>query len=110
VHTFIYTLTDPRDGLIRYVGKADNLKSRFQSHMKNENTRKCGWIKSLKKQGLKPIIEAIDIVPINEWQFWEQYWIQVTKSWGFDLYNGDNGGLGSTRFTNEVKQAFKACR
>jgi hypothetical protein len=30
----------------------------------------------------KPIIEVIDEVNINEWEFWEMYWICQFKSWG----------------------------
>ena len=53
------------------------------------------------KKGLKPIIKVIDVVPINDWVFWETYWIAQFKSWGFKLINYTNGGDGAT-FGNQT--------
>lgn len=107
---FIYTLTDPRDGKIKYVGKTINIDHRFKSHLwknKNDKTIKNHWIQHLIKQGLKPEIETIDIVPECQWQFWEQYWICQVKSWGFSLKNGDNGGLGFDRYNEATKNKIR---
>lgn len=41
----------------------------------------------------------IDIVPTNEWKFWEIYWINQFRSWGFILENKNNGGGGLTSCT-----------
>lgn len=35
--TFIYALADPKTDEIRYVGKADSVKERFTSHMREAN-------------------------------------------------------------------------
>ena len=51
--TYIYTLSDPRNNLVRYVGKTSNPKMRLQNHMNrkhNERTHKRNWIESLKKK------------------------------------------------------------
>lgn len=102
--THIYTLAHPETGVIRYVGKANNLAHRFALHIrKDEVTAKSKWIQSLKKKGLMPQMEVLDIVPIQDWQFWEIYWIAQLKAWGYTLYNGDNGGLGSDRLPDSVK-------
>lgn len=101
--TYIYTLSDPRFDQIRYVGKADDLRQRFKTHFRKENTRKTQWFHSLLKCGITPLMEVLDEVPKDEWMFWEQHWIQVIKGWGFDLVNGDNGGLGRQRLTEEIK-------
>lgn len=97
--TYIYTLSDPRNNLVRYVGKTSNPKMRLQNHMNrkhNERTHKRNWIESLKKNKLKPLFEIIDEVPINEWKFWEKFWIQMMIVWGFDLVNHTCGGDGLT--------------
>ena len=102
--TNIYILIDPRDNKVRYVGKANNIKERLKSHLnptRKHQIHKKNWINSLKKEKLKPIIEVIDEVPKNNWQFWEIYWISQFKTWGFDLINYTEGGDGCT-FANQT--------
>jgi hypothetical protein len=48
-------------------------------------------------------MEVLEEVPKDEWMFWEQHWIQVIRGWGFNLTNGDSGGLGRDRYTQELK-------
>lgn len=105
--TYIYTLTDPETLQIRYVGKTNNLSQRYKAHLnksRKHQVHKKNWIESLRKKKLKPIVEILDVVPINEWVFWETYWISQVKEWGFNLINYTNGGDGCT-FGN--KTSFK---
>jgi hypothetical protein len=105
--TNIYTLRDPETNKIRYIGKANNVTQRYRAHLnkaRKHQTHKKNWIESLKKKKLKPIIEVIDIVPLDDWRFWETYWISQIKTWGFDLVNHTSGGDGCT-FAN--KTSFK---
>ena len=98
----IYTLTDPRDGLIKYVGKTKNsLIRRLQCHESDARSRKTrnpniNWIKSLLSDGFHPIIEEIEKVDDAEWEHSEMFWIGQLKAWGFELKNmtigGDRGG------------------
>ena len=100
--TNIYTLIDPETQQVRYVGKANNISQRYKAHLnraRKHQIHKLNWINSLKNKGLKPIIEVVAIVPIENWQFWETYWISQFKSWGFNLTNSTIGGDGCT-FTN----------
>lgn len=102
--TNIYVLIDPITKMVRYVGKANNVTQRYTAHLnraRKHQIHKKNWIEKLKKEGLKPIIEVIDVVPINEWVFWETYWISQMKTWGFDLINYTNGGDGCT-FGNQT--------
>lgn len=92
---YIYTLSDSKG--IRYVGKTNNIKRRYENHIsevnnKKLNNKRINWIKSLINNNSKPIIDVIDIVPSNEWVFWEKFWISIIKSWGFNLVNGTTGG------------------
>jgi len=100
---YIYSLIDPRDNQIKYIGKANNINSRLYTHTANcnliKNTPKIQWIRFLKDKGLKPIIEEIDRVLITEWQFWEKHYISLYKSWGFNLKNLTIGGDGNTCLT-----------
>ena len=97
MNTYIYTLADPFTGSIKYVGKANDPAYRYKTHFRKENTFKSKWFHSKIALGKPPVMEILDCVPIEEWKFWEQHWIQVLKGWGFSLVNGDNGGLGHQR-------------
>ena len=102
--TYIYTLSNPLNGQIKYVGKTDNIEKRYLSHLsksKNKKTYKDCWIYSLLSENINPLIEIIDVVPKSEWQFWEKYWISQLESWGFNLTNSTEGGDGGM-VTKEV--------
>lgn len=102
--TNIYVLIDPRTDKVRYVGKANNVSQRYKAHLnraRKHQIHKANWIKQLRVLGLKPIVEVIDVVPINEWTYWETYWIAQMKAWGFDLLNYTLGGDGAT-FANQT--------
>ena len=99
--TFIYILIDPITDKVRYVGKSNNPYKRFECHLSKNNIKshKTNWIQSLLKKDIKPILCIIDEVDINEWKFWEVYWISQFKNWGFNLTNSTKGGDGCT-FSN----------
>src|SRR6185437_14668181 len=92
---------------VRYIGKtkqslADRMYCHTSNHRLNKETSyKNSWIRSLKQQNLKPIIELINEVPEDNWEFWEKFYIGLFMSWGFRLTNmtkggeGCNGGKGS---------------
>lgn len=93
--TFIYILIDPRTNQVRYVGKTDNLRKRYNHHLiYNGKSHKTSWIKNLKSDNQKPIMEVVDEVLLVDWKFWERYWISQFKTWGFDLVNNTDGGEG----------------
>ena len=48
-------------------------------------------------------IELLDIIKQNEWKFWETYWIEQIKCWGFTLKNKNNGGGGVPYHTKETR-------
>jgi hypothetical protein len=97
---YIYTLTDPEDKIIKYVGKTKNLEKRLRGHMSNWSirqepwTRKNKWLKYLKNKNLSPIIEILDIGDKNNIDSLERYWISQFKCWGFRLKNSTDGGDG----------------
>lgn len=115
--TFIYTLSDPDTNEIRYVGKSNNPKYRLRKHIElskqdKNKTHKENWILSLLNKNLKPIIEIIDEVSIDEWEFWEIYWIYQFKTWGFNLTNTTTGGGINNGFKgkNHSEETKEKCR
>lgn len=96
---FIYTLTDPRTKIARYIGKTKDIEDRYRRHLQksyleggDKNTYKSNWIKSLLKIGLKPIIEILDVGDVDNINELEIYWIAQFRQWGFKLTNLSEGG------------------
>jgi hypothetical protein len=77
-----------------YVGKTINpLPQREKQHSRNF------------KENLK--IHLLDVVNKNDWKFWEIYWISQFKTWGFTLYNANNGGGGLDSHTDQTKMKMR---
>ena len=94
---FIYslsTLEEPDN--IKYIGKTLNCINRLKQHLSKyslkKTNKKSKWIFSELNKNHNIIITVIDVVPENEWQFWEQYWICQFKVWGYNLTNKTPGG------------------
>lgn len=110
----IYTLDDPITGEVKYVGKtARSLNKRYNEHLSSADTNKTRnkvtcWIKSLLSKELKPTMTLVDVVG-EDWIFWEQHYICLYKSFGFNLKNSSVGGEGSCGFrhTEEHKSKLK---
>ena len=112
--TFIYILLDNKNN-IRYVGKSDNPNKRLKKHInesKKNKTHKEKWIQSLLNNNSTPELLVIDEVNINEWSFWETYWISQFKAWGFKLTNSTIGGEGGSGYkhTDEAKEKMRQNR
>jgi hypothetical protein len=94
---FIYTLADPISKEIKYIGKSKNLKHRLEHHMspyslKESWTPKNKWLRYLKNNNMKPIMEILDEGDENNIDDLEIYWIAQFKAWGFKLKNSTLGG------------------
>lgn len=104
----IYKLIDPESNEVRYIGLTFNtLKQRLKSHY-NENAKshKCYWIKKLKLQGLKPIIESIEenIGSYEEACEKEIYYIDYYKNNGHKLTNQATGGNKNKKMSEETRR------
>lgn len=94
---FIYALTDPRDGRVRYVGKARDPAYRLRQH---ELGSECAehhrgrWLALLRRSGLRPGMIVLEAVGATEWREAEARWILQLRAKGCDLVNGTNGGDG----------------
>lgn len=106
---YIYTLECPINHVVIYVGKTINLKERYHSHCtpnKRKGGKLYGYLKHIKNNNLKPILEVIDSTEDINWSWLEQYWISQFKTWGFNLLNVTNGGEKQYHFnhTEETKK------
>lgn len=109
--TYIYILEDPITQEVRYVGKSNNPKRRYQSHLCNKPKVKYHsyyWIQNLLKNGVKPILTIIDETEDN-WESLEKYWIEQFKNWGYKLTNctlGGEGVYGAGKWNNTPVSAY----
>lgn len=95
--TYIYALFCPIDGLMKYIGKANNPQRRVKDHMfdiRGMTSEKVEWIGQLRKNKKKPILEILDHVDVDEWEFWETFYIQYFKGLGIKLINSNRTGNG----------------
>lgn len=114
--TYFYTLTDPRENEIRYVGKTINPSSRKSLHFTGKGKTHCAnWIKNLLEDGLVPIMEIIDEITTDvheEWMEKERYWIKLHRDMGCPLTNLADGGAGTPgiKHTEEYKAMMSSLR
>lgn len=95
--TYIYILKCPETGEVRYVGKANNPKKRYSSHLnvnRTQNFHKCNWILFMKRKDLKPELQIIKRVLVSDWKYWEKYYIKYYRDKGCKLTNCTDGGDG----------------
>jgi hypothetical protein len=86
----IYTLTNPENGEIFYVGRTSTpLKHRLYQHLgpQSVNGEMENYLSQIVSRGIKPVIEELDSVGHNEKHIAEVYWIHQLKAWGFNLLN-----------------------
>lgn len=95
----IYCLKNPTTNEIKYVGVTVNdISKRLSQHIsdtvKNPQLYKAKWISSILKQGIRPIIEVIEICNKDTWADREIFWIKKYKEEGIKLTNILPGGKG----------------
>jgi len=104
---FIYGLTDPESGDIRYIGKSIRPNERLRNHIneKPSNCHRSHWIQSLRSKGLEPGMVLIEeIVGAWPWQRSEQYWIAYGLINGWKLTNNTAGGDGVTGLSEAARE------
>lgn len=110
----IYVLKCPYTEQVKYVGQTITGLTRIHSHWKDFRVNQAGkltlvksWIKSLKKENKKFLVEYIDYATSREeLNQKEIYWIKYYVNSGINLLNHTEGGnsYGSCRYTEEQKQ------
>ena len=88
----IYVLE--KNGVPFYIGKAKDSVRRKHAHKKTF--------------GLD--IQSYIIDEVENWKFWESYWIEQFKQWGFKLENKNNGGGGPSSYSEEQKLKMRKPR
>lgn len=110
----IYALCEPDGTTIRYVGKTSPGREakRFKRHLFDKvihPTRKTNWIAKLKREGERPVMITLAVVPKAEWEYWEIRFIRELRK-SFDLTNSDEGGRDPGKRSDEVRARISAAR
>jgi predicted GIY-YIG superfamily endonuclease len=102
---YIYSLIDPRDNRLRYIGITNDPIKRYSGHkMRLTKTKKSNWIRGLQKENLNPIMNIIEELDCRELgKKREKYWIRYFKKKGLNLLNMTNGGE-CTEWSEERKK------
>lgn len=95
---FIYALIDPESGVIRYVGRTNNLRLRMKGHRQHArgSTKRhlYSWMRSLKQWPEMRLLETCDE---TNWADREKFWIAKHKQ---TLTNHSDGGYGPLNTNN----------
>lgn len=93
----IYTLSDPRDNQVRYVGWSFNPRQRLHAHVsraRHGGSYKYHWIAQLLALSRLPVLEIVESGN-GDWQEAERRWIATLKAAGSPLTNLTAGGDGT---------------
>lgn len=89
----IYGLYDPRDGALRYIGKANNSAKRLASHKRDARKRDAPvhrWIRKLETLGMSPTQKVLSVT--DDWEAEERRLIALHRTDGSRLLNVADGG------------------
>lgn len=92
---YVYLIRDPETLKVVYVGETSLIKQRFDQHRWGSkydgNKEKFNWSIDLKKKGLAPIFEIIDLASSKKEALTkENYYITKYLKEGFELFNRSN--------------------
>lgn len=82
VKTFIYSLIDPFDNNIKYVGRTSSIERRTRQHYsQNHNERLHSWLLSLSEKDVKPVVSIIEEcdnkqIAIEREAYWIHFYAQ----------------------------------
>lgn len=102
--TYIYVLIDPRNLTNRYIGKTDNIRTRYNKHCRDfrEDCYKVHWLRQLYDIGIKPILEILEECDESVWERRERWWIAYGRFLEWPLTNTTAGGEGGATRTGDT--------
>lgn len=110
---FVYDLSDPRTGCVRYVGKSVRPAERLATHIREARAGSkvhCKrWIAGLLAAGLRPVMGVIEETSRANANDAERYWIGCLRCAGADLTNLTPGGDGQAPGYRPSSEAVQAC-
>lgn len=106
---YIYALVGGESD-IRYIGQTVNLKNRLSEHKSlkcKKQEAKKRWVQELKNKNETLSMFVLEECSYLEADFLEKYYISLYKSWGFDLFNEQDGGRKGFKNSVRLKKIAK---
>jgi hypothetical protein len=108
--TYIYSLTDPRTSMVRYIGKTVQPEKRLYLHVwhatHDGDTYRDRWIRQLVAEGRTPVFAIVEEVTRETWEERERFWIAHFRALNADkLTNTADGGEGVNAPRTEIWRA-----
>lgn len=107
---YVYGLYSTFNNMIRYIGYSHSPYLRHQSHLRESKQlkyRRHKWIQSELSKGFTIQTEILRCIPLSKVSKSEIETILLYKSFGADLVNGNNGGVGGLSPSKEVREKLK---
>src|SRR5690606_25347291 len=76
---YIYTLSDPRTGEVRYVGQTRSRRQRRNAHVNSPQRCTSDWVAELRAAGLQPVMETV-------WTVYRSRDMDVAEGWWYHRY------------------------
>jgi hypothetical protein len=108
----IYSLIDPLNHRVRYVGKTDDVRRRLRKHItlalhSQRRNHRLDWIRSLVDAGQLPTLAIIESGE-GDWKAAEKHWIAFYRMAGAELVNATDGGEGMNNPSAETRAKISA--
>lgn len=112
---YIYALSDPETGEVRYIGKTVNPRKRLRCHcvplVRGRASHKEKWIGTLRKRGFRPVMTILEAVADPEQAAAAQVrLIRNYREQGAPLVNGTAGGDGAEGYVHSADSRAKMSR
>lgn len=110
---YIYALTCPTSGELRYVGKSQNPQKRLSAHINGAlkhayDHHTARWIRKLASEGLRPSWQVLQEIPGGAgWREAERMWIAYGRHSGWPLTNSTAGGEGLDYLNPEDEKKYR---
>jgi hypothetical protein len=114
--TFIYSLSCPTTGIVKYIGKATKPDMRYIAHTRRPSSRPMKkWMSELNELGLLPVLSIIEECSMDSWEDRERWWIAHYRSINgeslmnvLDGGNGTHGWISVKKHTSESRAKISA--
>lgn len=104
---WVYALTDPRHGLIFYVGQSKDPWKRHNNHCVSQGQGpRFEWIENLRLDGYSPGLVLLEQTHVSEINACEEFWIGFGLEQGWPLTNGQR----PDRILQYVEPSPRECR
>jgi len=107
---FIYALINPITSSVFYIGATVSPKSRLHNHincLQGSNKNKQNEIRLILSKDSKPEMEILDACSIKDAIFWEEFYIDLFSSYGYDLKQQRKSFYNSNSTTSTIKIKLK---